>query len=415
MDEVITKAKKASLSASLLGISSTSEKNKALQSVADQLEKKSEIILQENKKDLMRGEEVGLSKALIDRLRLTKERIFSMAEGVRQIIELDDPVGEILNRWERPTGIIVEKVRVPLGVIGMIYEARPNVTIDSTALALKTGNAIVLRGGSSAVNSNKIIVKVIHEALEETNLPVDCVQFIEDTRRESAETLIKLNEYIDVLIPRGGYELKKTIIEKASVPVLETGVGNCHVYIDKDAQPDMAEQITVNSKTNRPGVCNAAETLLLHKDFSVDGMNKIITSLQNAGVEIRGCPLTLNIFPSIKEASEEDWITEYLDLIMAVKIVSSIDEAIKHIAEYGTLHTEAIVTENSEAARRFFAEVDAAAVNHNASTRFTDGFQYGFGAEIGISTQKLHARGPMGLPELTSYKFLVHGQGQIRE
>lgn len=415
MEEVITKAKKANLSSSVLGIASTKEKNIALQAVAEQLEEKADIILKENEKDLARGEESGLSKALIDRLRLTRERIMTMAEGVRQIIELEDPVGEIINRWERPTGIIVEKVRVPLGVIGMIYEARPNVTIDSTALALKTGNAIILRGGSSAVNSNKSIVDVIHEALEKTDLPADCVQFIEDTGRASAETLIKLNEFVDVLIPRGGYELKKTIIEKATVPVLETGVGNCHVYIDKSADPVMAEQITVNSKTNRPGVCNAAETLLLHKELTGENIKKIITSLQNAGVEIRGCPLTLSIFPSLKEASEEDWRTEYLDLIMAVKIVDSLDEAIKHIGEYGTLHTEAIVTNDSEAARRFLAEVDAAAVNHNASTRFTDGFQYGFGAEIGISTQKLHARGPMGLSELTSYKYCVYGQGQVRE
>ncbi|MBZ4687213.1 MAG: glutamate-5-semialdehyde dehydrogenase [Clostridia bacterium] len=414
MREVVEKAQKAQKAISSLAIATTDEKNTALLKIADVLEQRMAEILEYNEKDLERGREVGLSQALIDRLTLTEKRITAMAEGVREIVELEDPVGEVINRWKRPNGLIIEKVRVPLGVIGMIYEARPNVTVDSTALALKTGNAIVLRGGSSAINSNKAIVKIIHEALAETNIPVDAVQLIENTARSSAEEMLKMDKYLDVLIPRGGASLIRTVVENSTVPVLETGVGNCHVYVDKDADPDMAEKIVVNSKTNRPAVCNAAETLLVHEEWAKSYLSRLAESLQDAGVELRGCEEARKIVPTLKEASEGDWAEEYLDLIMAVRIVKSVEEAIKHIAKYGTKHTEAIVTDNNEIAQRFIKAVDAAAVNHNASTRFTDGFEYGFGAEIGISTQKLHARGPMGLPELTSYKYCVYGNGQVR-
>ncbi len=414
MSEVSEKSKKAKEATCALSMTTTEERNAALLKIADLLDEKSQEIIAENKKDLDAGMESGLTKALLDRLALDKARISGISAGVRQIVALQDPIGEVISRWERPNGLIIEKVRVPLGVIGMIYEARPNVTVDSAALALKTANAIVLRGGSTAINSNKAIVKVMHEALAMTNISKDVVQLIENTDRATAQEILKMDKYLDVLIPRGGAGLIRNVVENSTVPVLETGVGNCHVYVDEDANPEMAVAIVVNSKANRPAVCNAAETLLVHEQWAKQHLSMLVAALRDKGVELRGCEKARAIIPDMKEATEDDWHEEYLNLIMAVRIVDSLENAVQHIADYGSNHTEAIVTDNIENARYFIKSVDAAAVNHNASTRFTDGFEYGFGAEIGISTQKLHARGPMGLPELTSYKYCVYGNGQIR-
>ncbi len=419
MSEITVKGSQAKESAKVLALLSTAEKNNALMKIAELLETKAEEILSENAVDLQKGKEKNISPSLLDRLSLSKERIKAMADGVREVVDLPDPIGVIKDTFHRPNGLVIEKIQVPLGVIGMIYEARPNVTVDASVLAFKTGNAIILRGSSSALNSNKAIVKVIHEALEEVGVPQNAVQLLEDTNHDSVTEFIRCNEYIDVLIPRGGKNLIENVLNNATVPVLKTGVGNCHVYIDKDAKPDMAKEIVINSKTHRPSVCNAAETLLLHKDYPYG--EEIINALLEQGVILHVCEDTLKRYPDLKEkegvqpATEEDWPTEYLDMEMAVKTVDSLEEALLHIDTYGTNHTECIVTENTDTAETFLKRVDAAAVNHNASTRFTDGFEYGFGAEIGISTQKTHARGPMGLPELTSYKFLVHGTGQIRK
>lgn len=414
MSELIEKARKAKELASDLAVKSTEEKNTALKRIAEQLVEEVDFILEENNKDLEAGRKNGLSEALLDRLKLTKERIFDMAEGLRQVIELEDPVGEVIEKWQRPNGLEIEQVRVPLGVIGMIYEARPNVTVDASALCLKTGNAVILRGSSTAIHSNKAIVSVIHRALEKSPLPIETVQLLEDTSRETASQMFKLNEYLDVLIPRGGANLIQTVVKNSSVPVLETGAGVCHVYIDESANPNMGVSIAVNAKVQRPSVCNAAETILVHENWAKDHLKALIQALKEENVEIRANDLARAIEPSLKEATEEDYATEYLDLIVALKVVKNIDEAITHIQTYGTKHSEAIVAEDATSVEKFLNYVDASSVYHNASTRFTDGFEFGFGAEIGISTQKLHARGPMGLKALTSTKYVVRGTGQVR-
>ncbi len=406
------KAKKAALK---LAIASTSEKNKALKLIAEKLLEKKDIILSANQVDLEKADQKGITGALRDRLLLNEGRLKEMVNGLLEVIELKDPVGEVVAGWRIPNGLEIKKVRVPLGVVAMIYEARPNVTVDAAGLCLKSGNAVILRGSSIAWNSNLALTGVIREALEHTELPVESVQYLEDPSHEAAQDLMKLVGYVDVLIPRGGESLIRSTIESARVPVIETGVGNCHIYIDASADFEMAKRIVINAKCQRPGVCNAAETLLVHREIASSFLPAIFEDLNERGVEMFGCPKTKEIIPDVQAATEEDWKTEYLDLKIAIKVVDSIDEAINHINTYGTKHSEAIVTDNYSNARRFQEEVDAAAVYVNASTRFTDGGQFGLGAEIGISTQKLHARGPMSLAELTSTKFIIDGSGQIRE
>jgi glutamate-5-semialdehyde dehydrogenase len=346
---------------------------------------------------------------------LNEKRIYDMAEAIRLLIDLKDPIGETLETIKKENGLHIKKNRVPLGVIGMIYEARPNVTIDAATLTLKTGNAVILRGSSSARHSNLALVETIHKALEKSTVPVDAVQLIEDTSRETAKELFHLKEYLDVLIPRGGKNLIDTVVNEATVPVLETGAGNCHVFIDESADYKMAESIVINGKTQRPSVCNAVETVLIEEKWFAKHGKELLNSLHNHGVEIFGDDAVTNSFSAAKRATEEDWYAEYLALSISVKIINGVDEAIHHINKYGTNHSEAIITENKDHANKFLNKVDAAAVYHNASTRFTDGSEFGYGAEIGISTQKLHARGPMGLNALTSSKFLVYGSGQIRQ
>jgi glutamate-5-semialdehyde dehydrogenase len=414
MSDLIIKAKKANNVTGTLGAASTEQKDEALILVSEALINEMDFILQENEKDLVAGKTAGLSEGLLDRLKLTEERIKDMASAITQLVELEDPIGSVTFETERPNGLQLKKVRVPLGVIGMIYEARPNVTVDAASLCLKTGNAVLLRGSSSAIHSNRALVQVIHHGLEKSSLPKEAVQLIEDTSRETAEKMFKLNEYLDVLIPRGGASLIRAVVEKASVPVLETGVGNCHIFIDETADKNMATNILVNAKTQRPSVCNACETVLVHKEWAKLHFTQLVDTLANKGVELRGDKLATKLDKRIIPATEEDWETEFLDLTLAVKIVSSVNDAIKHIGKYGSKHSEAIVSETKKHVEHFFTFVDAAALYHNASTRFTDGFEFGFGAEIGISTQKLHARGPMGLEALTSSKYIIFGNGQIR-
>ncbi|GEN53588.1 glutamate-5-semialdehyde dehydrogenase [Halobacillus faecis] len=404
-------AKKASKKLMIL---SEEEKNQALNHLADVLEREYETILAANEKDLANGREKGFTDAFMDRLSLSKERVAEFAQGLRDVSKLEDPTGQVVTDWTLENGLQVEKVTVPLGVIGMIYEARPNVTVDATGLALKSGNAIVLKGGSSAINSNQAIVEVMHRGLEETKIPKEAVQFIASTDRAATNELFKMKEHIDVLIPRGGGKLIQAVVENATVPVLETGVGNCHIYVDKHADVEKAINILVNAKTDRPAVCNAAETLVVHKEWLNDNKDALIAALKENNIAVHGDEYILDIIPGSVLAGEEDWANEYLSTDIAVKAVDDLTDAIAHIETYGTKHSEAIVTEDDEAAQTFFALVDAAALYHNASTRFTDGGALGFGAEIGISTQKLHARGPMGLPALTTVKFLMKGTGQIR-
>lgn len=406
--------RKAKEAARVLARVSTAAKDEALYRIAEALESREEEILAANALDMAAGEKRGLSRALLDRLLLTSGRIKEMAAGVRAVAALPDPVGEIVRMWRRPNGLQIGKMRVPLGVVGMIYEARPNVTVDAAALCLKTGNAIILRGGSEAINSNVKIAAIIQQAVVEVGLPEGCVQLVGTTDRQAVDILLRMNAYLDILIPRGGAELIQKVVQNATVPVIETGVGNCHVYVDEDADWDMARRIIINAKTQRPGVCNAMETLLVHEKIAADFLPLVVKDLEERGVEIRGCPRSRDIMPHLKAATEDDWYAEYLDLILAVRVVKDMEEALEHIYTYGTKHSEAIVTNNYARAQRFLREVDAAAVYVNASTRFTDGYQYGFGAEIGISTQKLHARGPMGLEELTTIKYVVYGDGQIR-
>jgi glutamate-5-semialdehyde dehydrogenase len=404
-------AKKAAKTLSLL---STSEKNEALHVLADALERNTHVILEANKLDLEAGRNLGYDAAYMDRLALSKERICDFAEGLRQVAKLEDPTGKILSSWTLDNGLLVEKVSVPLGVIGMIYEARPNVTVDATGLALKSGNAIILKGGSSALSSNKAIVQVMHEALNDTKIPKEAVQFIASTNREATQQLFTMKEYIDVLIPRGGASLINAVVNNATVPVLETGVGNCHLYIDVEADVEKALNILVNAKTDRPAVCNALETAIIHKEWLAKNKDYLVEIINKHGITVHGDETAQNYLPNTVPATEEDWANEYLSLDLAVITVNNIEEAIDHIEVYGTKHSEAIVTENKETAKKFMSLVDASALYHNASTRFTDGGALGFGAEIGISTQKLHARGPMGLPALTTVKFLMSGNGQIR-
>lgn len=411
---VIEKAKLAKKASRNMVTINAKDKNKALVAMADALIDNMEDIIEANLKDVNKGREKGLSEALLDRLMINKVRIEDMALGLRNVASLEDPNGEVIKMWKRPNNLTIGQVRVPLGVIGIIYEARPNVTVDAAGLCLKSGNAVILKGGSEALNSNTVITNIIYEAAIKNGMPEGCIQFIETSDREAVNVLMRLNQYVDVLIPRGGAGLIQSVVKNATVPVIETGVGNCHVYVDLDGDLESAEEIIVNAKTQRPAVCNAMETLLVHKEIAGEFLPKLAKRLKGLGVELRGCSVTQDIVKDIKPASEEDWFKEYSDLILAIKVVNSLDEALEHIYLYGTKHSEAIITNNYGNSQRFLQEVDAAAVYVNASTRFTDGSEFGFGAEIGISTQKLHARGPMGLKELTSTKYIIYGDGQIR-
>lgn len=394
----------------------TGAKNEALAEAAKQLLSQSDKIIAANEKDMDAARANGMAEGLLDRLKLTKERIEGMAEGIRQIVSLEDPVGEVTQMKVRPNGLMIGQKRVPLGVIGIIYEARPNVTADAFALCFKTGNAVILKGGSDAIHSNTAIVEVLREALVNCGVNADAIQLIEDTSRETATAFMKLNQYVDVLIPRGGAGLIRAVVENSTIPVIETGTGNCHIYVDASADLDMAVNIVINAKTQRIGVCNACESLLVHKDVVDAFMPKLQKALKEQGksVEIRGDEQVQGILPEAVPASEEDWGREYLDYIMSAKTVAGVEEAIAHINKYNTKHSEAIITNDYNNAQKFLNEVDAAAVYVNASTRFTDGFEFGFGAEIGISTQKLHARGPMGLLALTTTKYIIYGNGQVR-
>ncbi|WP_027084889.1 glutamate-5-semialdehyde dehydrogenase [Cohnella panacarvi] len=415
MSEVIMKTKAAKATAVKLGTLTTAQKNEALLMMADALMADHAGILAANEDDLARGRENGTSSSLLDRIKLTPERIAGIAEGIRQIVELSDPVGEVLETGHRPNGLFIEKRRVPIGVIGIIYEARPNVTVDAAALCLKTGNAVVLRGGSAALSSNRYIVNVLRQALSRSALPADALQLIEDPSRGSVDEMLKLNGLLDVIIPRGGASLIQNVVQNATVPVIETGAGICHTFVDETANAVMAAEIAVNAKAQRPSVCNSMETLLVHSEFAGTHLAALADALRKANVELRGCDRTQKLISVDKTATDEDYATEYNDYILNVRIIDSLDEALDHIRRFGTMHSECIVTENADHAERFLQEVDAAAVYHNASTRFTDGFEFGYGAEIGISTQKLHARGPMGLPALTSTKYRIIGSGQIRK
>ena len=392
----------------------STEKNKALEAVAVFLCERADEILKANDEDIKNAEQAGMSLSLIDRLRLSKERLEAMAEGIRQVAALQDPVGEVISMTTRPNGLIIGKKRVPIGVIGIIYESRPNVTADAFALCFKSGNAVILRGGSDAIHSNIAIVKVIKEALKSVEIEDNCIQLVTDTNRETAKQMMSLNDYIDVLIPRGGAGLIRSVVENSTVPVIETGTGNCHIYIDETADLDMAVNIVFNAKTQRTGVCNACESLVVHRSVEEAFLQKLCEKLKEKPVTLYGDEAARLAQSSVLPATEEDWGKEYLDYKLSVKTVDSIEEAISHINHYNTGHSEAIITQSYAHSQKFLNEVDAAAVYVNASTRFTDGFEFGFGAEIGISTQKLHARGPMGLKELTSTKYIIYGNGQVR-
>jgi len=414
MSEVMTKAQLAKSASSALGQLTADQKNKALLLMADSLQKEYESIIEANKHDLEQGRSNGTPSSLLDRLALDRERIDGIADGLREIVALPDPIGEELELFERPNGLRIAKRRVPIGTIGIIYEARPNVTVDAAGLCLKTGNAVVLRGGSAALHSNDRIVQVLKQAMAQSDMPLDALQLINDPDRASVDEMLKLNGVLDVIIPRGGASLIQNVVKNASIPVIETGAGICHTFIDESAQVRMAESIAINAKAQRPSVCNAMETLLVHERYASIHLTSLAEQFKNMNVEIRGCQKTKALLTWVKDATEEDFATEYNDYVLNMKIVASLDEALEHIARYGTKHSECIVTEKAEHAARFMSEVDASSVYHNASTRFTDGFEFGYGAEIGISTQKLHARGPMGLPALTSTKFYIYGEGQIR-
>lgn len=410
--ELILIGEKAKNAARKLAFASTEAKNKSLASMAQALIAYKEEILNANALDVKAAEEKGLKKSLINRLRLTDDMIIDMSKAIQEVINLPDPVGGG-EFWTRPNGLRIQKTKVPLGVVAMIYEARPNVTVDAAALCLKSGNACILRGGSEAIESNKVLAGIISEAAAESGSPEGSIQLVAMTDREYALQLMRMNKYIDVIIPRGGAGLIQTVLENSTVPVIETGTGVCHAFVDKDADFDKAAAIVFNAKTQRPGVCNALETILVHQDIAKDFLPIIGKLFSEYGVEIRGCQQVLDVVAQAVPAEETDWATEYLDLIISVKVVNNIDEALDHIYQYSTKHSETIITENYSTAQRFLNEIDAAAVYVNASTRFTDGGRFGFGAEIGISTQKLHARGPMALPELTTVKYIIYGDGQI--
>lgn len=413
-DEVIKIAKAAREASRTLAGLSSEVKNKSLLKMADGLEKEVEFLKKENEKDLAYGREKGLSSAMMDRLTLSDKVIKGMADGLREVVALPDPVGEVAKMWLRPNGLQVGKMRIPLGVIGFIYEARPNVTADAAGLCIKSGNAVILRGGSEAFNSSIAILKVIHKALEGTGVPADAVTVIPTVEREAINEMLKLEEYIDLIIPRGGEGLIRFVSENSRIPVIKHYKGVCHVFVDESADLKMAEEIVINSKCQRPGVCNALETLLVHEKVADKFLPVMGKRLVAEGVEIRGCEKTMKFIPQAKPASEEDWSKEYLDLIISVKVVKDIDEAMAHIARYGSLHTESIITTDYHNSRRFLREVDSSVVLVNASTRFNDGGQLGLGAEIGISTTKVHSFGPMGLEDLTTTKYIVFGEGQIR-
>ena len=406
-----TLAKEAAFELSTIG---TDIKNKALEKMADALVLNTQIILEANKKDLENAEKNGMRQSMFDRLKLTPERIEGIADGVRQVASLPDPVGEVISMWKRPNGLMIGQKRVPIGVIAIIFEARPNVTVDAAALCLKTSNAVILRGGSEAINTNVALMKIMQDAAYSVGIPEGSLNILEDTSRDTATKLMKMNGYVDLLIPRGGAGLIKAVVENATVPVIETAAGNCHVYIDSESDRKMAKDILINAKVSRPSVCNAAETLLIDEACDAEYIKELLDALEENNVEIIADDSILKIYPKATKATDEDWDTEYNDLKMTVGMVSGIDEAISHINKHNTKHSECIVTTNYNKAQKFLNKVDAAAVYVNASTRFTDGFEFGFGAEIGISTQKMHARGPMGLVALTSVKYIVYGDGQIR-
>ncbi len=406
--------KKAKKAASYLAILSTEEKNNALLKIADALENNIDFILDANKKDIENAKKNSVKEVLIDRLLLTKERISDIADGIRKIVTLDDPVGTVLEECSRPNGLKIEKMRVPLGVVGIIYEARPNVTADAASLTLKSGNAVILRGGKEAINSNIAIVKVMSDALKDAGLPDGTISLVEDISRDSALNLMKMDKYLDVIIPRGGANLIRSVVENSTVPAIQTGTGNCHIYVDEFADFKKALDIIINAKTSRPSVCNAAEKIVLHKNIADDFLKLIIPALREKNVEILGDKYTTEKYPDITLAKDDEWNEEFLDLKIAIKVAENTDDAIEHINTHSTMHSEAIITENKENAEKFLSMIDAAAVYHNASTRFTDGGEFGFGAEIGISTQKLHSRGPMGLAALTTYKYIIQGNGQVR-
>ena len=414
MNELIAIGKRAKEASRQLGHLNTDQKNKILLLVAERLELSIPDLLEANAADLKQGENMGLKGAIMERLSLTDEKIRGIAEGLREIVQLDDPIGDIEEMKKRPNGLLIGKKRVPLGVVGVIYESRPNVTADVAGLCIKTGNVCVLRGGKEAFRSNNAIVKIFHEAIFECGLDAHMVQLVQDTSRESAIAMMKLNTYLDILIPRGGAGLIQAVVQNSTVPVIETGVGNCHIYVDEAADLEKAVAIIYNAKTQRPGVCNAAESILVHDNVAVEVLPALGKVLIEGGVEIRGDRWTCELIPEAIPATEEDWSTEYLDLVISSKVVTSLEEAVDHINRHGTMHSESIITENYTNAQYFLDRVDAAAVYVNASTRFTDGFEFGYGAEIGISTQKLHARGPMGLKELTTSKYIIYGSGQIR-
>lgn len=414
MSDLLSIGKNAKEASYELGILSTEEKDNALFLMAEELINYKKEILEANNIDLENAKEKGISDALLDRLSLSNDRIEDMANGLRDIAKLQDPVGEVVSMWQRPNGIQIGQKRVPIGVVGIIYESRPNVTCDAAGLCLKTGNASILRGGSDAINSNKAIVKALKKGIQRAGLPINAVQLVEDTSREVATEMMRLNKFIDVLIPRGGAGLIQSVVKNSTVPVIETGTGNCHIYIDENADFEMARNIVINAKASRPGVCNAAEKLIVNEKIAKEFLPIIVESLRENNILVKGDEKVKSIINDIEKVNDEEWGVEYLDYIIAIKIVSNVDEAINHINNYGTGHSECIVTESYKNSQKFLQRVDAAAVYVNASTRFTDGGEFGFGAEIGISTQKLHARGPMGLKELTTIKYIIYGNGQIR-
>lgn len=414
MMEVVEKSRKAKEASLKLGVTPTPVKNAALEKMAEQIEKHGEEIMRENRKDVEAAEAKGASSSLVDRLLLNEKRVREMAEGLRQVAFLPDPVGEIVEGWRTRHGLEIRKVRVPLGVIGVIYEARPNVTVDITGLALKAGNAVILRGGSEALNSNKILVEIMRDAVKNLVDP-EAIQLIENPDRELVGLLLKQDKYIDVIIPRGSAQFIRFVKENSLIPVIETGAGNCHIFVNLDADLEMATKIIVNAKVQRPAVCNAVRKVLVHSKIAEKYLPKLVYTLTRYNVVIKGCERSRAIVPTLIEATEEDWYEEYMDLTLAIKIVDSVDEAIQHINKYGSKHSDAIITSNLQDAELFARLVDSSTVYVNASTRFTDGGQFGFGAEVGISTQKLHARGPMGLREITTTKYVVYGSGQIRE
>lgn len=410
--ELIEIGRKAKQAARKLAYTGTACKNKALLAMAEALLAHEKEIIEANQKDVDSAIQKGLKMALVNRLTLTPEGIRQMSDALKEVVNLPDPVGEG-EFWTRPNGLRIQRTRVPLGVVAMIYEARPNVTVDAAALCLKSGNAVILRGGSEAIESNKILCRIISEAAETQGMPLASIQLIENTDRQWVQQLMKMNAYVDVIIPRGGAGLIQTVVKESTVPVIETGTGVCHAFVDRDANLDKGVKIVFNAKTQRPGVCNALETLLVDEDIALEYIPRMGEEFRTFGVEIRGCKKVCEILPYALEATEEDWATEYLDQIISIKVVKDLDEALDHIFQYGTKHSETIITENYTKAQRFLKEVDAAAVYVNASTRFTDGGRFGFGAEIGISTQKLHARGPMGLRELTTLKYMIYGDDHI--